>query len=92
MSGEGAGNYTIGGGTHIFNSAVSGTDGGAVTFTEAMRINSAGELLVGYTADNGAYKLQVNNYQPRDPLYDSFDVFFFEDMQHLFCESDPSWN
>ena len=28
---------------------------------EAMRINSAGELLIGYTADNGAYKLQVNS-------------------------------
>jgi hypothetical protein len=28
---------------------------------EKMRINSAGELLVGYTADNGTYKLQVNS-------------------------------
>jgi hypothetical protein len=26
-----------------------------------MRINNAGKLLVGYTADNGAYKLQVNS-------------------------------
>jgi hypothetical protein len=33
----------------------------AATPTEAMRINNAGELLVGYTADNGAYKLQVNS-------------------------------
>jgi len=61
VSGEGAGNYTIAGGIHIFNSAVSGTDGDAVTFTEAMRINSAQELLIGYTTDNGAYKLQVNS-------------------------------
>ncbi|NBT52519.1 MAG: hypothetical protein EBT12_13380, partial [Marivivens sp.] len=29
--------------------------------TEAMRINNASELLVGYTSDNGAYKLQVNS-------------------------------
>jgi hypothetical protein len=28
---------------------------------EAMRINNAQELLIGYTADNGAYKLQVNS-------------------------------
>jgi hypothetical protein len=35
-------------------------DGSALA-TEAMRINNAGELLVGYTSDNGAYKLQVNS-------------------------------
>jgi hypothetical protein len=35
-------------------------DGSALP-TEAMRINNAGELLVGYTTDNGAYKLQVNS-------------------------------
>jgi hypothetical protein len=35
-------------------------DGDAGT-TEAMRINNAQELLIGYTADNGAYKLQVNS-------------------------------
>jgi hypothetical protein len=29
--------------------------------TEAMRINDACELLIGYTADNGSYKLQVNS-------------------------------
>jgi hypothetical protein len=28
---------------------------------EAMRINQAQELLIGYTSDNGAYKLQVNS-------------------------------
>jgi hypothetical protein len=31
------------------------------TLTEAMRVNSGQELLIGYTADNGAYKLQVNS-------------------------------
>jgi hypothetical protein len=34
---------------------------GTAAPTEAMRINSAQELLIGYTADNGAYKLQVNS-------------------------------
>jgi len=33
----------------------------AAGLQEAMRINDAGELLVGYTTDNGAYKLQVNS-------------------------------
>jgi hypothetical protein len=34
---------------------------GGASYAERMRINNAGELLVGYTADNGAYKLQVNS-------------------------------
>lgn len=37
------------------------TADGASSPTEAMRINNAGELLIGYTSDNGAYKLQVNS-------------------------------
>jgi hypothetical protein len=37
------------------------TPDGSASPTEAMRINSARELLIGYTADNGAYKLQVNS-------------------------------
>jgi hypothetical protein len=37
------------------------TADGASSPTEALRINNAGELLVGYTTDNGAYKLQVNS-------------------------------
>ena len=39
----------------------STTADGSASPTEAMRINNAGELLVGYTSDNGAYKLQVNS-------------------------------
>jgi hypothetical protein len=31
------------------------------SLVEAMRINAASELLIGYTTDNGAYKLQVNS-------------------------------
>ena len=39
----------------------STTADGAASPTEAMRINNGQELLVGYTSDNGAYKLQVNS-------------------------------
>jgi hypothetical protein len=31
------------------------------TYTEQMRLNDAGELLIGYSSDNGNYKLQVNS-------------------------------
>ena len=37
------------------------TPDGTASVAEAMRINNAGELMIGYTADNGAYKLQVNS-------------------------------
>lgn len=45
------GNYQ---GTMIFMTSASG---GA---TESFRINSSQEVLIGYTSDNGAYRLQVN--------------------------------
>lgn len=32
-----------------------------VNAVDAMRVNSDAELLIGYTSDNGAYKLQVNS-------------------------------
>jgi hypothetical protein len=37
------------------------TPDGAALPLEAMRINNTQELLIGYTTDNGAYKLQVNS-------------------------------
>lgn len=37
------------------------TPDGSVTPAEVMRLNSGQEVLIGYTADNGAYKLQVNS-------------------------------
>ena len=37
------------------------TPDGAALPVEAMRITNTQELLIGYTADNGAYKLQVNS-------------------------------
>jgi hypothetical protein len=35
--------------------------GTGVTYNERMRIDSSGNLLVGYTSSNGSYKLQVNS-------------------------------
>jgi hypothetical protein len=48
-------------GDHPARLVFSVTADGSASPTEAMRINNAGELLVGYTTDNGAYKLQVNS-------------------------------
>jgi len=50
----GSGDYP---GRLVFSVTADGTP----SPTEAMRINNAGELLIGYTTDNGAYKLQVNS-------------------------------
>ena len=53
VTGVVAGSYTLSGNTHIWNSAASGTDGGAVTFSERMRIDASGNVLMGKTsADN----------------------------------------
>ena len=60
-SGVTAGLYSNAGGIHTFSSAASGTDGDPVTWSEHVRIDTSGDLLVGYTVDNGAYKLQVNS-------------------------------
>jgi hypothetical protein len=62
------------GGEHARIAVLTGSgevDGNASTFTfhthngsglqEGMRINAGQELLIGYTGDNGAYKLQVNS-------------------------------
>ena len=46
-------------GSHIWYNAPSGTAGAAITFTQAMTLTAAGNLLVGTTTDAG-YKLDVN--------------------------------
>jgi Chaperone of endosialidase len=52
----------IGAETQItFKTGVSFASGPASSGTEAMRIDSSGNLLVGYTSSNGSYKLQVNS-------------------------------
>jgi hypothetical protein len=45
-----ASNYTQVGGLHIFNYAASGTAGNTFSFSEAMRIDASGALLIGRTA------------------------------------------
>ena len=61
---EAASNYLQGGGQHFWNIAASGTAGNAITFTEAMRIDSSGNVGIGTSSPNfesGTGKgLQVN--------------------------------
>jgi hypothetical protein len=47
--------------SHLLFFIYDGTGGGGGSTLEAMRINAGRELLVGYTSDNGNYKLQVNS-------------------------------
>ena len=54
-------------GGYIIDNTVGSTDGGFIfaptlnnNRTEAIRILNDGEMWIGYTTDNGAYKLQVN--------------------------------
>jgi len=47
-------------GQHVWRIAPSGTAGVAITFTEAMKLNASGRLLLGTTTDNGTDRLQVS--------------------------------
>jgi hypothetical protein len=47
-----AGNYYISGNSHVWRIAASGTAGNAITWTEAMRIDSSGNVGIGNTAAN----------------------------------------
>jgi len=44
-----AGNYYVSGNTHVWRYAASGTAGNNITWSEAMRIDASGNLLVGKT-------------------------------------------
>nr|QMP83771.1 MAG: hypothetical protein [Caudoviricetes sp.] len=61
----GASLYLQNAGQHLWFTAPSGTAGslinGSGSFTQAMTLTAAGELLIGTTTDNGAYLLQVNS-------------------------------
>ena len=48
-----AGRYRQQQGFHVWDTAVSGTAGGTLTWSEAMRIDTSGNLLVGKTAASG---------------------------------------
>ena len=52
--------YQQGAGTHRWYYAPSGTAGNAITWSEAMRIDSSGNLLVGTTTQLQSAKLTVN--------------------------------
>jgi hypothetical protein len=54
-----ASQYQMGGGVHYWYSAASGTAGDAISFTQAMTLNAAGELFVGKTSSN----LATNGYE-----------------------------
>jgi hypothetical protein len=48
-------------GVHYWYTAPSGTAGNAISFTEAMRLNASGELLVGTTTSSGAGGITLFN-------------------------------
>jgi hypothetical protein len=48
-------------GSHKWYIAPSGTAGGAITFTQAMTLDTSGRLLIGTTTASGANYLQVNS-------------------------------
>ena len=51
--------YRQSNGRHIWYQATSGSAGNAITFTQAMTLTAAGNILIGTTTDAG-YKLDVN--------------------------------
>jgi hypothetical protein len=59
---------------HIWYQAGSGSAAGAITWTQAMTLTSAGELWIGYTTDQGAYALQVNGSVYASAYYESSDI------------------
>ncbi len=52
--------YRMNAGQHTWWRAASGTGGNVITFTQAMTLNTSNELLIGYTTDQGSYRLQVD--------------------------------
>jgi hypothetical protein len=63
--------YTMNTGIHRWLTAPSGTGGGAVTFTESMRITATGGLGIGTTSVTGTTRLRVINSSAvnGDPLF-----------------------
>jgi hypothetical protein len=55
-------------GTHVWDTAPSGTAGNAITFTQAMTIDASGNLLVGRTSVAGAERLCVEKDQATNEI------------------------
>lgn len=58
-TGDGVGQYIMNGGQHRWRTAASGTTGNAITWTQAMTLDSSGNLLVGDTTNTGTSKQLV---------------------------------
>jgi hypothetical protein len=64
-----ASNYSQYNGTHLWYTAPSGTAGNNITFTESMRIDTNGYLLVGFTGTISGYTSTFTNYANGAGLY-----------------------
>ncbi len=56
-----ASNYIQSGGTHVWQTAGSGTAANTITFTSAMTLNASGKLLLGTTSASATETLRVYN-------------------------------
>ena len=65
-----ASNYYQNSGQHIWQTAPSGTAGNAITFTQAMTLTAAGDLLVGTTSASGRLTVSA----PASTFYGAFNA------------------
>ncbi len=75
---------TDNGSYYFITSSASGTADATVSFTQPMTLDVGGELWIGYTADQGAYKLQVNSQIfATNATIATSDIRFKENIQPL---------
>jgi len=75
---------TDNGSYYFLSSSASGSPNGTVSFTQPMTLDVGGELWIGYTADQGAYKLQVNSQIfATNAVIATSDIKFKENIQPL---------
>jgi hypothetical protein len=75
---------TDNGSYYFLSSSASGSADATVSFTQAMTLDVGGELWIGYTADQGAYKLQVNSQIfATNATIATSDIRFKENIQPL---------
>jgi len=70
-TGRAAASYAQTAGTHRWFSAPSGTAGNAITFTQAMTLDSGGRLLVGSSSSIGSCNAQFNDAGGQAALFNS---------------------